>query len=916
VGAEDDSNSPGRAGGSAASGHAGGEEPRRRMMLVRAVPRQPREPLQDGGLSPALAQAATALLSLEGEEETPELQDALEAVREACHVDAVVVTLLDERGETFRSVLCAAHPDSRIKAARLLGRALASLPELARHIAHGGFLPIADCLAPDDTQRAESAWLMEAGVRAGAFIGLAARERPLGAIALCSEDCVSWGAGFIQPLKLVGSAFAAGLDRLRTQRALDSVLERQQLETLAANDGVWDFDMMRNQTHFSPRWKRMLGYDEHELNDNLPDWRTLVHPEDYPSVQARLREHLDGRTELFESVHRLRHRNGEWRWVLSRAKASRIGARRHRRLVGVELDITERKHYEEALHREKESVLITLQSIGEGVIRTDADNCVEYLNPVAEALTGWQLDTAQGRPLDDLFKTYHEETCEPLENPLACAMRRGRSIKSVRPTLLIRTSDYNELFVESTASPIREPSGDIGGGVLVFHDVSESRELQRRLSFHASHDVLTGLYNRQEFEQRAEQALEAAKSGEERFALCFIDVDQFKVVNDSCGHSAGDALLAHVGALLKGKTRWRDTLARLGGDEFAVLMEGTSLEDAMRAADALREEVQSFRFTWQEKVFRLSVSMGVVPISPDSPDVAGLLAAADVACQAAKEAGRNRVHAYEVDDVVLISRRREMQWAARLNSALDADRFELYRQFIQPLGDKRREVGDHYELLVRLKDEHGNAVSPARFIGAAERFGITPGIDRWVVSHAFEWLLANPAELERLAVCSINLSAQSLADERFLPFLVDQLERTRLPGDRFCFEITETAAVSSYPRAQQFIERMKRYGCRFALDDFGVGMASFTPLRHLPVDYVKIDGSFVRGIETDPVDREMVKSINDLCQRLGKETIAEFAENARILEVLREIGVDYAQGYAVSEPRPVSEPRVVVDPRP
>jgi diguanylate cyclase (GGDEF)-like protein/PAS domain S-box-containing protein len=882
---------------------------RGRLMPVRQTPLVPRVPGPEGTISPVFAQASIRFMQLESEESDPEVQAALDEARSALNADALVICLLDEKAEAFKSEISCLHARSRIKPSRLLGAELSSLAELGRQLEHVGYMQLDDCLTSGDARSAEDEWFCQAGIRACVLICLAARGKPLGFMALCSEDPVAWKPGFCQVMKLLGAAYSAGIDRLRTQRQLESAQERQQLETLAANDGVWDFDMMRNQTHFSPRWKKMLGYNEDELNDNLPDWRTLVHPEDAPVVQAKLREHLDGATEIFESVHRLRHRNGQWIWVLSRAKASRIGTRRHKRLVGVELDITERKQYEEALHREKESVLITLQSIGDGVIRTDADNCVEYLNPVAEELTGWRQDAAHGRPVDDLFKTYHEETCEPLENPLALSIRRGRSIKSIRPTLLIRTSDYQELFIESTASPIREPSGEIAGGVLVFHDVSESRELQRRLSFHASHDVLTGLFNRQEFEQRLENALRTTRSEGGRFALCILDLDQFKVINDGCGHSAGDALLAQLGALLKSKVRWRDSLSRLGADEFAVLMEGATLDEAMRAADALRAEVESFRFSWDERVFRLSVSVGVVPISPDSEDVAGLLAAADVACQAAKEAGRNRVHAYEVNDIVLMARRREMQWAARLNDALDADRFVLYRQRIEPLGQRREgNGGEHYELLLRLQDDSGEPVSPARFIRAAEQFGITPRIDRWVIRKAFDWLVANPAELEALSVCSINLSARSLADERFLPFLVEQFERTQLPGDRFCFEITETAMVASYAQAQQFIARLRGRGCLFALDDFGSGMASFAPLRNLPVDYVKIDGSFVRAIEKDPIDRDVVKSIIELCQLLGRRTIAEFAETPAVVNMLRDLGVHYAQGYAIGEPRPVSEP--------
>jgi diguanylate cyclase (GGDEF)-like protein/PAS domain S-box-containing protein len=598
----------------------------------------------------------------------------------------------------------------------------------------------------------------------------------------------------------------------------------------------------------------------------------------------------------------MRHKSGEWRWVVSRAKARVDKHGRLLRLVGVEFDITERKIYEEALFREKESAQITLQSIGDGVITTDAQSTIDYINPVAEELTGWRLEDAMGRPVEEIFRAFHEETCEPLENPLSVSIRRIRPIKSVRPMLLIRR-DGNELYVESTAAPIRDGAGQVSGGVLVFHDVSESRELNRRLSYHASHDVLTGLVNRREFESRLERALKSAKAREASYALCYLDIDQFKIINDTCGHSAGDALLGQVGALLKAKVRWRDTLSRLGGDEFGILLESCSLDEAMRTAEALREAVRNYRFTWEDRVFRLGASVGVVPIAADNEDVASILSAADSACQAAKEGGRNRVHSFAENDIELMRRRREMQWAARINSALEEGRFELFRMLIQPL--QKVEVGTHYELLLRMRDESGRIVSPNDFIAAAERYGITPAIDRWVIENAFRWLVSEADEREKLAMCSINLSGQSFGDDKFLPFVIDQFHKSGLDASKICFEITETAAVASFSQANRFIQALKELGCKFALDDFGTGLSSFGYLKHFPVDYLKIDGSFVREILRDPIDREMVRSINEIGHLTGKQTIAEFAENAEIIQMLTSLGIDYAQGYGIAQPQRV-----------
>jgi diguanylate cyclase (GGDEF)-like protein len=503
-----------------------------------------------------------------------------------------------------------------------------------------------------------------------------------------------------------------------------------------------------------------------------------------------------------------------------------------------------------------------------------------------------------------VFRAFHEETCEPLENPLTGSIRRERPIKASRPMLMIRR-DGNELYVESTAAPIRDGHGNICGAVLVFHDVSESRELNRKLSYHASHDLLTGLVNRREFESRVERCQQSAKAKEGSYALCHLDIDQFKMINDSCGHTAGDALLGQIGALLKSKVRWRDTLSRIGGDEFGILLESCTLEEALRTAEVLREAVRNFRFVWEERVFKLGASIGVVPITADNEDVASILSAAEGACAAAKEQGRNRVHSFAENDIELMRRRRETQWAARISAALDEGRFELYRMPIMPL--QGQVEGEHYEILLRMRDEAGKIVTPDHFISAAERYNITPNIDRWVIENTLRWLVSEADERERLSLCAINLSGQSLGDDKFLPFVIEQFQKSGLDPRKICFEITETSAIASFSQANRFINSLKELGCRFALDDFGTGLSSFGYLKHFPVDFLKIDGSFVRGILTDPIDREMVRSINEIGHLTGKLVIAEFAENKEIIQALTGLGVDYAQGYGIAQPSRLSK---------
>ena len=866
--------------------------------------RRPREGERNRGAVDALqTKIAVGIQSLDAHNYLTQLQAIVDELPEATGTDAAFVALIGEDGKEFEDVLASCNGFAQCNPGVLKGEKLDNWPWLCERLEHLRIIEVADTVDAQRNARDELARFNQIHIGAALLLGFSVRDEIAGFMGIVNERAVeSWDANLHLLMKLFGSSLAVGLERVRDRELLDELQERNSLVAMTANDGIWDFDGETKRINLSNRWKVMLGYDPDDDDVKL-DWYKLVHPDDIARVQSGMRQHLEGKTQFFESVHRMKHQNGEWRWMQSRAKSVVDANGRLLRLLGVEVDITERKLYEDALFREKESAQITLQSIGDGVITTDADSNVEYVNPVAEELTGWKVDDASGRSIDEIFRGFHEETCEPLENPLAVAIRRDRAIKSVRPTLLIRR-DGNELYIESTASPIRDGSGTVTGGVLVFHDVSESRELNRRLSYHASHDILTGLVNRREFENRLERALKSAKARETSYALLYLDLDQFKIVNDSCGHSAGDALLGQLGALLKSKIRWRDTLARLGGDEFGVLLESCSLEEAMNTAETLRMAISEYKFVWEERTFRLGVSIGVVPITADNEDVAALLSAADGACAAAKEAGRNRIHSFQENDIDLMRRRREMQWAARINNALEENRFELFRQTILPLQDD--EDGAHYEILLRMRDENGGIISPGLFIEAAERYGITPSIDRWVIRSAFRWLVSEADERERLALCSINLSGKSLSDEKFLPFVVDQFQMSGIDATRICFEITETAAIASYSQANRFINALKELGCKFALDDFGTGLSSFGYLKHFPVDFLKIDGSFVKEILHDPIDREMVRSINEIGHLTGKETIAEFAENEEIITMLRGMGIDYAQGYGVSEPKRVT----------
>lgn len=851
------------------------------------------------GLDVACTKIAVDFQNLTRESADRYLQSGLEMLCQAVSADAAFVLMLDPGGSQFETVTTAGSQFAQCRPGGLKGESLARLPWLASRAEHLRLSEFRDTAQPRSGQQQDGSLLASLGVASGLFVSMHIRGRHAGYIALAfGLPRAEFDVNLQLLIKLIGSSLATGLERVRLNLDFQKIDERQRLSERLANDGLWDFDVHGGNAYFSPRWRAMLGYEPEDVGPAF-EWKNLIHPEDIVRVQIGIREHVAGKSPFFESTHRMRHRDGQWRWVRCRAQAVTDDYGRLLRLIGTEADITDQRQYEEMLFREKESAHITLQSIGDGVVTTNALSIIEYINPVAEQLTGWRMEDAIGRPVEDVIRVFHEETCEPVENPLSYTVRRGRLSKSVRPSLLI-ARDGNELYVDSTAAPIKDDAGKVIGGVLVFHDVSEARELNRKISFHASHDQLTGLVNRGEFENRIERALKSVQARETAYALCYLDVDQFKIINDSCGHGAGDVLLGQMGALLKAKVRWRDTLARLGGDEFGVLFESASLDEAMRMAEVLREAVSSFRFTWEERVFRLSASIGVVPLRAENADAASVISAAESACSAAKEQGRDRVHSFAENDVELMRRRREMQWAARINAALEDGRFELYRMAIAPL--QKPDAGEHYELLLRMRDESGKIIAPDNFLGAAERYNLMPSIDRWVIESAFRWLVSEADERQRLSMCAINLSGQSLSDDKFLPYVIEQFRRSGIEAGKICFEITETAAVASFSQANRFIQALKELGCKFSLDDFGTGLSSFGYLKHLPVDYLKIDGSFVREMLRDPIDREMVRSINEIGHLTGKKVIAEYAENAELINALRDMGIDYAQGYGVAQP--------------
>jgi diguanylate cyclase (GGDEF)-like protein/PAS domain S-box-containing protein len=648
---------------------------------------------------------------------------------------------------------------------------------------------------------------------------------------------------------------------------------------------------------------KMLGYSSAEEMYALPSSVMLFwSPQDRADFVRKV--DADGEVRSMEVV--LRRRDGTQVVALENSRGVRDGSGRIVGYEGTVSDITERKRAEQAIFAEKDRAQVTLQSIGDAVITTDAAARIDYLNPVAERLTGWSLEEARGRLIGEVLQLIDESTRRPVAYTLDRVLQAGEtSVPSDRNVLVNRRGE--ELAIQDTATPIRNREGAAVGSVIVFGDVTKERRLKRALSYQASHDALTGLINRREFDSRLETAVTSAQRGEGEYVLLYVDLDQFKVVNDTCGHSAGDRLLRDITSLLQTRVRASDTIARLGGDEFGLLLERCSLEQAERVADSIRQAIHGYRFLWGANSLSVGASIGVVRIVRDTTSAAAVLSAADIACYAAKDGGRNRVQVYERDHGT--NRHREMQWVGRIARAVEEGRLELFAQRIMriaPAGAHAADDPAFFELMVRLRDEDGSLVPPSEFIPAAERYNVMVMVDRWVVSRAIDLLERGLARTGQLPLLAVNLSGTSINDEDFLEYVLSHLGDERV-ARALCFEITETAAVASLSKATYFMRELKARGCRFALDDFGSGVSSFVYLKTLPVDFLKIDGQFAAHVATDVVDRSMVEAIAKIGSAMQVATIAEKVESAEVLAVLKQIGVDYIQGFHLAEPCAIDE---------
>jgi diguanylate cyclase (GGDEF)-like protein/PAS domain S-box-containing protein len=701
-------------------------------------------------------------------------------------------------------------------------------------------------------------------------------------------------------------------NQLRLRLALD-----------AANMAVWDSSVlggkvMDGQVIWSDKGAALLGFEKKPVIQSFAEFLESVHVDDRKHVHDILQDAVEKLCD-YALEYRVVWPDSSVHWLSAKAHVFNNGNGMPIRTLGIIWDITKKKQDELMIAEQKELAEVTLGSIGDAVITTDETGKTKYLNRVAEQLTGWSLEQAKDKDIDEIFKVADEVTEDLYENVAKKCLRLKQTIGVTSRSQLI-TRDYRKIAIEDSASPIRSKDGKILGVVVVFHDVSHERQLSHQLSWQASHDALTNLINRREFEIHLAGALSTAKNEHNTHALLYMDLDQFKVINDTCGHNAGDTLLQVLTKMLQRKMRDSDILARLGGDEFGVLLLNCPVQQAHYLADEIRTAIKDFRFAWDQHTFEIGVSIGLVEINQDSKSMSELLIAADQACYIAKEQGRNRVHLYQESDIALARRHGEMLWVARLSEAMERNHFRLYKQPIVSLNGAAHQ---HEEILIRIANGNGELIMPGAFIPAAERYDMMLQIDRWVIRNLCCYIQQQQHQQQQRTLngsakkngaadhlatsYSINLSGISLNDNSMHHYIAEQFVEFDVSPEQISFEITETAVIANLSNAQLFIENIKKLGCRFALDDFGSGLSSFAYLKAFPVDYLKIDGLFVRDVASNAINHAMVSAINEVGHVMGIKTVAEYVENETILESVRNIGVDYAQGYAVGKLAPLAD---------
>ncbi|MEB4593572.1 EAL domain-containing protein, partial [Candidatus Thiothrix sp. Deng01] len=557
------------------------------------------------------------------------------------------------------------------------------------------------------------------------------------------------------------------------------------------------------------------------------------------------------------------------------------------------------------LHLAQQNMLVSaLADVQEAAVLVDAGGIVDFINPAAEKMLKYKVRSARGKHAGELFTLLDPLT----HNPIAWLDKARQNDRPLLRHALMNAAGFSEVQVTYTVQPILYEDADRPCYMLLLRDQTELYAMQVRLDHVEMHDQQTMLLNRKSFELRLKVAIDQVRQHGVKHSFCLISMDQFKLVNDSMGHNAGDVLIERIARMLKSEIdARRDILARLGGDEFGILFQEIEPAVAVRAAEQIRIKLEQYEFEWNKKRQRVTASVAFVPLYKGLGTPNRILSVADAACRVAKTKGGNRIHIYKPNDQEILKQHGNMIWLGRLKKAFDAGNFRLVAQPIHPLSPVEfKKPFSHYEVLIRLYDENNQPVPPDEFIPAAESYSMMPRLDRWVVSKLLRTLV-DITQTTPLPVFAVNLSGQSLDEPAFLQFVLDEIKAAGVSPGMLCFEITERVAIHNLDLAQHFIETLKGLGCSFSLDDFGTGVSSFGYLKSLSVDYLKIDGSFIKDIANDDVAHAMVRSVNQVGHLMGVKVIAEYVENERVIQILREIGVDYGQGYGISKPIPIDE---------
>ncbi|WP_231759796.1 EAL domain-containing protein [Microbulbifer elongatus] len=691
--------------------------------------------------------------------------------------------------------------------------------------------------------------------------------------------------------------------RKRSEEQLARAEERWKFSLSVTGQVVYDWDLVTGKTFFSEWLSSGMGIDASRLASRS-DWIARVAQADRTRLLEAQKAHIEGDAPDIDCQYRVKTDGGQWRWVHELAHVMESGGDRGKpvRLIGVLRDITENKQMAESLEKEKEHLQVTLTAIADAVIATDEHQRITFMNPVAEQLTGWKLSEVSGQAVREVLRLSCGRDGALVASPAQDCLSMNLPVMSPEGTVLHhRGGDCYD--VKCSASPLRTSGGLVLGAVLVCQDITETRQLIQQLRYKASHDHLTHLPNREAFRRELLEAVSTVRNTERVHVLAYMDLDRFKVINDSAGHQAGDALLKNVARFLRGHLRESDCVARLGGDEFGILLRDCDKTRGLARCEQLVRKIIALRFPWSGRIFDVGASVGVTEISHGNSQVADLMSQADVACYSAKHAGRGVVMLYEADRSAAAEQHREIHMASRIRTALDEGSFQLYAQPIASAGDRTRI--HHYEVLVRMLDNNGKRILPGAFIPAAERYGLMQQIDSWIVRELFQ--NQGAAVAASGLKFALNLSADALGDSLFQRQFFGLLAESAIPPQRLGMEITETAMINQMDSASQFVSDLRAMGCTVALDDFGNGLSSFNYLKNFAIDYIKIDGSFVRQVDSNFVDLMIVESINQVAHRLKAQTIAEFVEDQATAEKLQTIGVDLVQGYHIGRPRPLQE---------